>query len=93
MFGGTNGSLTPGARIWIRGRTCGLKGDMGAWSGPGQIRFEERLIGHALGPNAHLSLRAKEQRRNQENNAGGVHRVYRAGRRRAGTTRSPIAQW
>jgi hypothetical protein len=41
MFGGgkaTIGSLTPGALIWIRVRTCGLQGVMGAWSDPGQIR-------------------------------------------------------
>jgi hypothetical protein len=30
--------LTPGALIWIRVRTCGLKGVMGAWSDPAQIR-------------------------------------------------------
>jgi hypothetical protein len=41
MVGGgkaTIGSLTPGALIWIRVRTCGLKGVMGAWSDPAQIR-------------------------------------------------------
>ena len=41
MFGGgkaTIGSLTPGALVWIRVRTCGLKGVMGAWSDPAQIR-------------------------------------------------------
>jgi hypothetical protein len=41
MFGGgkaTIGSLTPGALLWIRVRTCGLKGVMGAWSDPAQIR-------------------------------------------------------
>ena len=40
MFGGgkaTIGSLTPGALIWIRVRTCGLKGVMGAWSDPAKI--------------------------------------------------------
>ena len=30
--------LTPGAAIWVRVRTVGLKGVMGAWSDPGQIR-------------------------------------------------------
>jgi hypothetical protein len=37
MFGGgkaTIGSLTSGALVWIRVRTCGLKGLMGAWSDP-----------------------------------------------------------
>ena len=41
MFGGgkaTLGSLTPGALVWIRLRTCGLKGLMGTWSDPAQIR-------------------------------------------------------
>lgn len=41
MFGGgkaTIGSLTPGALVWFRIRTCGLKGVMGAWSDPAQIR-------------------------------------------------------
>ena len=41
MFRGgkaTIGSLTPGALVWIRVRTCGLKGVMGAWSDPAQIR-------------------------------------------------------
>ncbi len=30
--------LTPGAMVWVRVRTVGLKGVMGAWSDPGQIR-------------------------------------------------------
>lgn len=30
--------LTPGAVVWVRVRTVGLKGVMGAWSDPGQIR-------------------------------------------------------
>ncbi len=30
--------LTPGAAIWVRVRTVGPKGVMGAWSDPGQIR-------------------------------------------------------
>jgi hypothetical protein len=30
--------LTPGANVWVRVRTVGLKGVMGAWSDPGQIR-------------------------------------------------------
>jgi hypothetical protein len=34
----TIGSLTPGALVWFRIRTCGLKGVMGAWSDPAQIR-------------------------------------------------------
>ena len=41
LFGGgkaTIGSLTPGVLVWIRVRTCGLKGVMGAWSDPAQIR-------------------------------------------------------
>ena len=41
MFGGgkaTIGSLTPGTLVRIRVRTCGLKGVMGAWSDPAQIR-------------------------------------------------------
>ena len=41
MFGGgkaTIASLTPGALVWIRVRTCGLQGLMGAWSDPAQIR-------------------------------------------------------
>ena len=41
LFGGgkaTIGSLTPGALVWLRVRTCGLKGVMGAWSDPAQIR-------------------------------------------------------
>ena len=41
MFRGgkaTIGSLTPGGLVWIRVRTCGLKGVMGAWSDPAQIR-------------------------------------------------------
>jgi len=41
MFSGgkaTLSGLTPGALIWIRVRTCGAKGVMGAWSDPAQIR-------------------------------------------------------
>ncbi|MGB8169071.1 MAG: hypothetical protein WCF18_16360, partial [Chthoniobacteraceae bacterium] len=30
--------LTPGAVVWVRVRTVGLRGVMGAWSDPGQIR-------------------------------------------------------
>ena len=30
--------LTPGTVVWVRVRTVGLKGVMGAWSDPGQIR-------------------------------------------------------
>jgi hypothetical protein len=40
-FGGgkaTIGSLTPGAWVWFHVRTCGLKGVMGTWSDPAQIR-------------------------------------------------------
>lgn len=32
------GGLTPGANVWVRVRTVGLKGVMGAWSDPAQIR-------------------------------------------------------
>ncbi|MEQ1862631.1 MAG: hypothetical protein ABMA13_22150 [Chthoniobacteraceae bacterium] len=41
MYGGgkaTIGGITPGALVWIRVRTCGNKGVMGAWSDPAQIR-------------------------------------------------------
>ncbi|MEQ1862579.1 MAG: hypothetical protein ABMA13_21880 [Chthoniobacteraceae bacterium] len=41
MFGGgkaTLGGIAPGALVWIRVRTCGNKGVMGAWSDPAQIR-------------------------------------------------------
>ena len=30
--------VTPGALVWIRVRTCGLKGVMGAWRDPAQVR-------------------------------------------------------
>ena len=30
--------LTPGLLLWVRVRTVGLKGVMGAWSDPAQIR-------------------------------------------------------
>lgn len=30
--------LTPGELVWVRARTTGLKGVMGAWSDPAQIR-------------------------------------------------------
>jgi hypothetical protein len=30
--------LTPGLLFWVRVRTVGLKGVMGAWSDPAQIR-------------------------------------------------------
>lgn len=29
--------LTPGTKIWVRVRTTGLRGVMGAWSDPAQI--------------------------------------------------------
>lgn len=32
------GGLTPGVVVWVRVRTVGLKGVMGAWSDPAQIR-------------------------------------------------------
>ena len=32
------GGLTPGTLVWVRVRTVGLKGVMGAWSDPAQIR-------------------------------------------------------
>ncbi len=32
------GGFTPGVVVWIRVRTVGLKGVMGAWSDPAQIR-------------------------------------------------------
>ncbi len=32
------GGFTPGTVVWVRVRTVGLKGVMGAWSDPGQIR-------------------------------------------------------
>lgn len=41
MFSGgkaTLGSLTPGTIVWVRIRTVGLAGVMGAWSDPAQIR-------------------------------------------------------
>lgn len=34
----TLSGLTPGSVIWVRVRTVGLKGVMGAWSDPAQIR-------------------------------------------------------
>lgn len=34
----TLSGLTPGAVVWVRVRTVGLKGVMGAWSDPAQIR-------------------------------------------------------
>lgn len=40
MFSGgkaTIGSLTPGSNVWIRVRTAGLKGVMGAWSDPAKL--------------------------------------------------------
>ena len=30
--------LTPGGIVWVRVRTVGLRGVMGAWSDPAQIR-------------------------------------------------------
>jgi hypothetical protein len=41
MFSGGKAQLsgfTPGAVIWVRVRTVGLKGVMGAWSDPAQLR-------------------------------------------------------
>lgn len=41
MFGGGRAELdgfTPGSVVWVRVRTVGLKGVMGAWSDPAQIR-------------------------------------------------------
>jgi len=41
MFRGGKAELdgyTPGTVVWVRVRTVGLKGVMGAWSDPGQIR-------------------------------------------------------
>jgi hypothetical protein len=29
--------FTPGTIIWVRARTCGLKGVMGAWSDPAKL--------------------------------------------------------
>ena len=40
MFSGGKaniGSLTPGWTLWVRVRTVGLKGVMGAWSDPAKI--------------------------------------------------------
>jgi hypothetical protein len=40
MFGGgkaQNGGYAPGTTIWLRARTCGLQGIMGAWSDPAKI--------------------------------------------------------
>ena len=40
MFSGgkaTLGGFTPGANVWVRVRTCGLKGVMGAWSDPAKL--------------------------------------------------------
>jgi hypothetical protein len=31
------GGFTPGTVIWVRVRTVGLKGVMGAWSGPAKL--------------------------------------------------------
>ncbi len=33
----TVGSITPGSNVWVRVRTAGLKGVMGAWSDPAKI--------------------------------------------------------
>jgi len=35
--GGASSSFTPGTTAWVRVRTCGLKGVMGAWSDPAKI--------------------------------------------------------
>ena len=40
MFSGgkaTLGGFTPGANVWVRVRTCGLRGVMGAWSDPAKL--------------------------------------------------------
>jgi hypothetical protein len=41
MFQGGRAEMsgfTPGVIVWVRVRTVGLKGVMGAWSDPAQIR-------------------------------------------------------